>query len=239
MTRRTMRRKWRNGLIPLALLALTGCAGGVEPMAMVGLGGGEEAKDVTGPCGEHYSADIGLRLDMIRQQMEQGRSRSALAHLDESGFDYAEAALMRGDALRDVGRRDESDAVYETLAGGCLAADAFHGMARNAVVRGDRQQALVLMRQARDARPTDADIRNDLGYLLMLEGEPQQAREELLTALELGGAGQRAASNLVMLMMQQGRVVEAERLARRYDVDDELVARLRRLSSGGAGPEHG
>lgn len=206
---------------------------------MIGLGQRDEVKEVTGPCGERYSADIGLRMDMIRQQMEDGRSRSALAHLDESGFDYAEAALMRGDALRDVGRRDQSDAVYETLAGGCLAADAFHGMARNAVARGDRDQALVLMRQARDARPTDAEIRNDLGYLLILEGKPKPAREELLTALELGGTGRRAASNLVMLMMQEGRVVEAERLARRYDLDDELVARLRRLATDERAREHG
>lgn len=206
---------------------------------MIGLGQRDEVKEVTGPCGERYSADIGLRMDMIRQQMEDGRSRSALAHLDESGFDYAEAALMRGDALRDVGRRDRSDAVYETLAGGCLAADAFHGMARNAVARGDRDQALVLMRQARDARPTDAEIRNDLGYLLILEGKPKPAREELLTALELGGTGRRAASNLVMLMMQEGRVVEAERLARRYDLDDELVARLRRLATDERAREHG
>ncbi|GEK72287.1 hypothetical protein HHA04nite_08310 [Halomonas halophila] len=206
---------------------------------MIGLGQRDEVKEVTGPCGERYSADTGLRMDMIRQQMEDGRSRSALAHLDESGFDYAEAALMRGDALRDVGRRDQSDAVYETLAGGCLAADAFHGMARNAVARGDREQALVLMRQARDARPTDAEIRNDLGYLLMLEGKPKPAREELLTALELGGTGRRAASNLVMLMMQEGRVVEAERLARRYDLDDELVARLRRLATDERAREHG
>ncbi|KGE77992.1 hypothetical protein CVH10_02575 [Halomonas sp. ND22Bw] len=220
-------------------MMLGGCAGGMEPMSMIGLGQRDEVKEVTGPCGERYSADIGLRMDMIRQQMEDGRSRSALAHLDESGFDYAEAALMRGDALRDVGRRDQSDAVYETLAGGCLAADAFHGMARNAVARGDREQALVLMRQARDARPTDAEIRNDLGYLLMLEGKPKPAREELLTALELGGTGRRAASNLVMLMMQEGRVVEAERLARRYDLDDELVARLRRLATDERAREHG
>ncbi|MDR5888131.1 MULTISPECIES: tetratricopeptide repeat protein [Halomonas] len=234
-----MTRRLRAGLSAWGLVMLGGCAGGVEPMSMIGLGQRDEVKEVTGPCGERYSADTGLRMDMIRQQMEDGRSRSALAHLDESGFDYAEAALMRGDALRDVGRRDQSDAVYETLAGGCLAADAFHGMARNAVARGDREQALVLMRQARDARPTDAEIRNDLGYLLMLEGKPKPAREELLTALELGGTGRRAASNLVMLMMQEGRVVEAERLARRYDLDDELVARLRRLATDERAREHG
>lgn len=235
MTRQSV----RSGLAALVMTVLSGCAGGMEPMSMIGLGQHDEVERVTGPCGERYSADIGLQIDMIRQQMEQGRSRSALAHLEESGFDYAETTLMRGDALRDVGHREAADAVYETLATGCLAADAYQGMARNAAARGDRHEALLLMQEARRARPTDAEIRNDLGYLLLLEGERQQAREQLLTALELGGAGQRAASNLVMLMMQEGRVAEAERLARRYGVDAKLVARLRRLATDVTGQEHG
>ncbi|MFG6136789.1 tetratricopeptide repeat protein [Halomonas sp. B23F22_10] len=234
-----MTRCLRVGLPTLLMAILSGCAGGMQPMSLIGLGQRDEVKDVTGPCGERYSADVGLRIDMIRQQMEDGRSRSALAHLEESGFDYAETTLMKGDALRDAGRRDESDAVYETLATGCLAADAYQGMARNAVARGDRHEALLLMQEARGARPTDADIRNDLGYLLLLEGQHRRAREELLTALELGGAGRRAASNLVLLMMQEGRVVEAERLARRYDLDDELLVRLRRLATDERAREHG
>lgn len=234
-----MTRCLRTGLPAWVMMMLSGCAGGMEPMSMIGMGQRDEVKDVTGPCGERYSADIGLRIDMIRQQLEDGRSRSALAHLEESGFDYAETTLMKGDALRDAGRRDEADAVYETLATGCLAADAYQGMARNAAARGDRHEALLLMQEARSARPTDADIRNDLGYLLLLAGKHRQAREELLTALELGGTGQRAASNLVMLMMQEGRVVEAERLARRYGLDAELVARLRRLATDAPGREHG
>ncbi|MDR5867051.1 tetratricopeptide repeat protein [Halomonas koreensis] len=227
-----MRRDVGRGLALAALVALTGCAGVSEPRAMWRFAEGDTAGErrVQGPCGERYPAEVGLRIDMIRQQLEQGRPRSALAHLQQADFGRAESVLMRGDALRAIGRRDEADAVYETLATGCLAADAYQGMARNAAARGDRREAILLMREARHARPTDPGIRNDLGYLLLLEGHRRQAREELLTALELGDVGQRAASNLVVLLMQEGRSAEAERLADRYGVDAALVERLRGLA---------
>ncbi|XKE44031.1 tetratricopeptide repeat protein [Halomonas organivorans] len=221
-------------LAPLLLLALTGCAGVTERLPAMTAFEPREETHVQGPCGERYPAEIGLRIDMIRQQLERGRPRAALAHLEEGGFDRAETTLMRGDALRAIGRHDDADAVYETLATGCLAGEAYHGMARNAVARGDREEAILLMQEARRARPTDPDIRNDLGYLLILQGRRQAAREELLTALELGGARRRAASNLVMLLMQEGETLEAQRLAERYGVDGELVERLRRLARAGS-----
>ncbi|ATJ83164.1 hypothetical protein BEI_2177 [Halomonas beimenensis] len=240
----TMKR-YRHGLVRGFLLAglllLGGCAGFQERMPRLVFDEAPEGqgRESVGPCGERYAAEIGLRIDMIRQQLEQDRPRSALAHLETLGLDFAETTLMRADALRAIGRRDEADAVYETLATGCLAADAYHGMARNAVARGERHEALLLMRESRLARPADPDIRNDLGYLLLLEGRRREAREELLTALELGGDRSRAASNLVMLLMQEGRTAEAQRLAARYGVDGELVERLRRLarSEPGEGDE--
>lgn len=233
------RRGVSRSLLSVALLALAGCVGSGQSLSTLGVTAADAEREISGPCGEHYRAEVGLQIDMIRQQLEQGRPRSALAHLEEGDFGYAETRLMRGDALRAVGRHDEADAVYDALAAGCLAADAYRGMARNAVARGDRGQALQLMRKARGARPTDPDIRNDLGYLLLLEGQRQAAREELLTALELGGAEQRAAGNLVMLLMQEGRTAEAQRVATRYGVDAELVARLRRLVSQDTPDDHG
>lgn len=214
----------------LCLMALQGCAGMPERQAIWPASDDEPRRAVRGACGEHYSAEVGLQVDMIRQQLEQGRPRAALAHLEARDFGHAETLLMRGDALRAVGRHDAADVVYQTLATGCLAAEAYQGMARNAVARGERREALLLMQEARRARPTDPAIRNDLGYLLLLEGQHHAAREELLTALELGGDGRRAASNLVMLLMQEGRTAEAERAAARHGVDAALVERLRRLA---------
>ncbi|APX92852.1 hypothetical protein BWR19_07865 [Halomonas sp. 1513] len=220
----------------MVVAGLAGCTTVTTSMPgnVFALEGNGDNEWVTGRCGERYAADIGVQLDMIRQLLESDRPRSALAHLDSHDFGIGEADLLRGDALRAIERHGEADAVYDSLTSSCLAADAYRGMARNAASRGDRREALVLMQQARQERPADPRIRNDLGYLLMLEGQRGAAREEFLTAIELDSGQRNAASNLVLLLMQEGQTAQAENMAARLGVDAALVERLRRASPTGA-----
>lgn len=105
---------------------------------------------------------------------------------------------LEGDARRAIGDVEGSNRAYEALLGTCLVADGYRGLARNAFRAGRHDQAMTLMRQARESRPIDPRIRNDLGYLLLLAGESQQAAEEFRTALELDPSHQQAAANLVL-----------------------------------------
>jgi len=179
-----------------------------------------------GPCGERYSSELGMELSMIRQLLDEDRPRSALAYLEDGGYDFAEAHLLQGDALRFVGDLANSDRAYNRLLDSCLAADAYRGLALNVFQRGELQLAIEVMRRARGLRPTDPRIRNDLGYLLLLGGRHEEAESELETALELDNSHQAAAANLVLTLLRQGRAQRAEQVARRYGVAADNLALL-------------
>lgn len=194
-----------------------------------------------GACGEPMSAAIGMQITLIRQMLDAGKPRAALAHLDNLALagpdaDLAEPRLLRGEALRRTGKRDAADRIYEGLTDTCLAADAWRGIARNQAARGDMRGALVSMRKARESRPIDAAIRNDLGYLYLLEGQARRAEEEFLTALELAGQYPRAARNLVMALYAQGDARRAARIGARYGIDQKALDLLRqtRLATNAA-----
>ncbi|MCI0510312.1 Flp pilus assembly protein TadD [Chromohalobacter marismortui] len=196
-----------------------------------------------GVCGAEMTATTGMQISLIRQMLNDGKPRAALAHLDDLALDttretLAEPRLLRGEALRETGKRDKADAVYATLTDTCLAADAWRGIARNHAARGQLGTALEAMQRAREARPIDAAIRNDLGYLYLLQGQPRRAEEEFLTALELSPGYARAARNLVMALYAQNDDRQAQGIAQRFGIDRNEVALLRqtRLAKADATP---
>ncbi|MDO0945097.1 hypothetical protein Q1373_05335 [Chromohalobacter salexigens] len=240
------------GLVCLA--ALAGCAGPDTPNTAwtqtdgrangIATANEEDSTTRRGACGEPMSATTGMQITLIRQMLDDDKPRAALAHLDSlsleaTGADLAEPRLLRGEALRRTGKRDAADRIYDSLTATCLAADAWRGIARNQAARGDMATALASMRKARESRPIDAAIRNDLGYLHLLEGQPRQAEEEFLTALELSPNYARAARNLVMALYAQGNARQATRIAERYGIgqdDLELLRQTRLASNATASP---
>jgi len=179
-----------------------------------------------GACGDRLSPGHGLELSIATDLLQQGKPRSALAHLEELAFPYPDARILQADALRQIGNLDASDQYYKELEGSCLAAKAYRGRALNAVERRQLRQALLLMAEARQAAPTDADIRNDLGYLMLLDGNHSAAEEELLTALELNQAHINAAQNLVLLYLHRGQHDQAYRAARAYGIPESSLSAL-------------
>ncbi len=170
----------------------------------------------------------GLHLELIEKMLDRGRPHAALAHLDAlepEASARAEARLLRAESLRRLGRVDEADAVYRELLGSEVAALAHRGLGRIAADAGDVERAVAEMRRARDLRPTSDRIRNDLGYALLLAGDHEAARVELVTALELGG-GERVARNLLLLLLLEDRIGAAESFAREHDIDAPSVSRL-------------
>src|SRR5262249_10900151 len=117
--------------------------------------------------------------------------------------------------------------VYEALLVTDAAAPAWRGLALIEIDKGDLQTGIDWLRKARDLQPTAARFRNDLGYALLLRGDLDQARHQLVTGLELDANARRAARNLVMVFLLEGDGASAERLAKRHAIDDAALERLR------------
>lgn len=190
----------------------------------------------TGICGESYPMATGLELAVVEEYFEKQQYRSALAHLEELDLEYVDARIMQADALRAIGELEASNRMYLQLVSSCLTARAYRGLALNAFEALDRQLSLRYMTQARHARPTDAGIRNDLGYLLLLDGRHGESEQEFLTALELDRWHQAAAQNLALLYLHQGESARAERIAETYRIRpaafDALKGRVGLLAGG-------
>jgi len=69
-------------------------------------------------------------------------------------------------------------------------------------------------------------VRNDLGYALLLAQRFDDARFEFLTVLELVPGDTRAARNLVLLTLREGRPDKAQELAASLGLDTATVERL-------------
>lgn len=215
------------------MLALVGC---------VSQGGMERAASTRSAGSERPADEQGLHLRLIAQLLEDGKPHAALAHLESIDPEQAQdprARLLRAEVLRRLTRFKEAYAVYETLLHGPLAAHAWRGLALMKAASGEMVLAREWLRHASSLNPTDARIRNDLGYALLLVGELEQASSELATAIELGDT-ERAPRNLVLLLMVQGDQAAAERVAARH-LEPELIPQMRdwatalrlRLDEGG------
>ena len=171
-----------------------------------------------------------LHLELIEKMLEDGRAHAALAHLDSLSPEDAEAPsarLLRAEALRRTGQLDASWKVYEPLLITEAAAPAWRGLALIKAEQGDLPTSVAWLRRARDLQPTAARIRNDLGYALILNGELESARTELVTALELESS-RRALRNLVLVLLLEDQTDDAQRLAQRHGIDEAGFERLQR-----------
>ena len=171
-----------------------------------------------------------LHLELIEKMLEDGRAHAALAHLDSLSPEEREAPgarLLRAEALRRTGQLDAAWKIYEPLLITEAAAPAWRGLALIKAEQGDRATSVAWLRRARDLQPTAARIRNDLGYALLLHGELEPARIELVTALELESSP-RAARNLVLVYLLDDQPEAAQRVAERHGIDEAGMERLQR-----------
>lgn len=194
----------------------------------------------------------GVHVDLVRGMLEQGQNHAALAHIEElerSGeHDARELLLLRATAQYQLGQRDAAEHAYRRLLRSPFAGQAHHGLALLAA-REDLALAVRHFNAAAALRPTDAQIRNDLGYTLLLAGRLTEARHHLRTATELAPARQNAKANLVLSRFIAGEVDAARALAREFGIpeqrqreleaESEVIQRLmaRRAEAFSAGAE--
>lgn len=191
---------------------------------------------LTDQAGASCQGDLGAtgntRLAAIQQMVSDGKPYAALAELDALGAQTPKAQLVRAEALRRVDRTNQARQIYEALTATCLVGEAQHGLGLLAGREGRLEDSLRALEAARQALPTNATIRNDLGYALLLSHKWADAQFELLTAQELAPNDSRVQRNLVLLALAQNKASLARELSNRFGLDTVTQERLRQQAQG-------
>src|SRR5690554_5120825 len=194
----------------LLLLAgsLAGCAShsaGESPWLV------ERDVGVTRQC-DPLTADQELVLGLSGEMASAGRRHAALANLERLPGDLPQVRLHKARLLRILGHGNEAETLYRSLLGSCLSAQANHGLGQIEASRAKHSEAQRYLRTASALAPADSAIRNDLGVVYMNQRRLAEARFELLTAMELEEGSQRAAQNMLTLLLYQGNWQAAQEL---------------------------
>lgn len=173
--------------------------------------------------------DRQVHLDLIRRMLEQNQNYAALAHiqaLQAQGNDN-QLRLLEADTRRKLGQNASAQALYTALLPTAYAAPAYHGLGL-ITAQTDPAQSLDYLRRAVRLQPTSIEMRNDLGYALMLARRYPEAMTELSTAVELDPQGSKSRNNLVILMILMRDEASVQRLVREAQIDAATLADLRR-----------
>jgi len=211
------------------LLAFTACAG--VPRS--------GADRTLGASFENVRTE-GIHLELIEQMLVSRRAFAALAHLDaltEPEKSSEKALWLRAEALRQVGEIDASRRFYQGLLDGEHAGLAHRGLGLLAAAAGQTSEAIEHLEWARKYLPTDARVRNDLGYAYLMSRRYEDARTELRTAIELNHKDSVAISNMLLLLYLVGDARGAAAWVYRHEVDartNEIIRREAERLSGQA-----
>ncbi len=169
-----------------------------------------------------------LYTDLVRKLIDEERLYAAFAHLQalEQRFGRTgELRLLRADILRKMGRTAEAQTLYQTLSDGPYAGYADHGLgliyARDDLAKGTRY-----LQRAVDRLPTNARMRNDLGYALLEAGRLSAARLHLATAYQLDPDSRLSRNNYILLLLIEGNEGRAQRIAGEHGVAPAVVRDL-------------
>jgi Flp pilus assembly protein TadD len=215
----------------LSLLLLGGCASnGQAPWS---------ALTNTTSCAK-LNAEQQLSLNLADDMANDGKLHASLANLQSLPDNQADVRLRKAKVYRLLDRR-EAEPLYRSLLGGCMAAEAEHGLGQLAAAQGDNGLAQAHLQRAARLAPTDEKIRNDLGVVYLNQLRIEDAKFEFLTAIELKQSDKLAAVNLVTLLIYQDDWNRAAELVSRLGLNPAQVtqaqARAEKLKSPGkSGP---
>ncbi|WP_018877725.1 hypothetical protein [Thioalkalivibrio sp. ALE28] len=167
-----------------------------------------------------------MGMQLAEEMMADGRPYAALAELDSLGQEAAEVKLARAQILGRIGHdeaRDEFEALRDHA---CFRGVAHHGLALLDVRAGRYGEAAETLRIAREELPNVARVRNDYGFVLLIQGQEEAAEFELRTALELSNGDERALENLLLVLMKRDDTEGMDQLMRQYKVGEDLIVRL-------------
>lgn len=176
------------------------------------------------------ATDRALYSDLIRGMMEQGNYYAALAHIQEQQRQQGNTPQLRyleAEARRQLGQHEAAESLYRGLLRTPMAGQAYHGLGL-LYAPGDLGRAIEFLQEGVKKRPTDAQLRNDLGYALTRAGRYGPALAELATAVELDPGSVKARNNLVVLLMLSGDEAGVKRIVRETGMTADALARLRK-----------
>lgn len=180
-----------------------------------------------------------LYLQLIQQARIDGRSRAALAYLDDFDRRYPndlEARVLRVNSLLDLGKVEEAGTLAQALPD-----DPRNGTVRAvrghvAAARNDWDGAIGYYQAARAARPADPFIRNALGYALLRVGRYSESIDALKGAADLAPGDEIIRNNLILALLTAGQRAEANRTLQsirnadaRADLRKTLLAEVERI----------
>lgn len=173
--------------------------------------------------------DRRIHLDLIRRMIAQDQNYAALAHIQaqQRVGNSDELRLLEADVRRKLGQLAAAQQLYQGLLTTSFAAQSYHGLGLITASR-DPAQSLAYLRRAVQLAPTDVELRNDLGYALMLARRYPEALPELSTAVELGPNSEKSRNNLVILMILMRDERAVQRIVRESNVDASTLAGLRK-----------
>lgn len=158
----------------------------------------------------------GLYLQLISQARADGRSRAALAYLDDFDRQYPDdldARILRINSLLDLGDVDKAETAAAALPSGNdgrLSQIRGHLL----VARGRWDDAVPLYQAAIRANPADAMLRNALGYAQLRAGRYAAAIETLRGAADLAPGEAVIRNNLALALTLDGRTAQAAEILR-------------------------
>jgi Flp pilus assembly protein TadD len=156
-----------------------------------------------------------------------GMALSVSANILNAHPDDEQAMLTQGDALAQLGRAPEAEAVFRrVIARDPASGAAFRGLGRLLLAR-DPAAAEAAFRQAiaRDAH--DAASSNDLGIALDLQGRHDDAQAAYHQALTASPAMIAATANLALSLSLSGHAAEAMQLISPLAMSANAAPRLR------------
>lgn len=169
-------------------------------------------------CNVPTSKEENVTLDLIEQQIAEKQYYSSLAYLEKAPDSSPRVLRLRAEAQRNTGMLDEAYISYRNLSLSCMAAFGHAGMAKILATRGDIPQAHQQMLKARRFAPSNADIRNDYGFILLAHKDFKAAQHEFMTALQLQPGHPVAIRNMVMSLILDGDSRTALRMAKNNDI---------------------
>ncbi|MBB5187337.1 MULTISPECIES: tetratricopeptide repeat protein [Zhongshania] len=170
-------------------------------------------------CDVPTSKEESISLALIEQQVLEKQYYSALAYLEKASDTNPRVLRLRAEAQRNTGMLSEAYASYRDLSLTCLTAYGHAGMAKILATRGDLPQAHQQMLKARRLAPSNADIRNDYGFILLAHKNFKEAQREFMTALQLQPGHPVAIRNMVISLILDGDSRTAVRMAKNNGID--------------------
>lgn len=174
-------------------------------------------------CSTTVSPEQRVELDAIDAMMAKSQNYAALARLETLEFQTQYHWLRWAQLLGKVDQLKLSENAYQQIVEACGSAEAYHGLGVVYAKRGDVDKALEALQSAKSKAPARAEIRNDLGIVLMTKGLYGQAAFELRTAYELAQSKVGVDRNMVAAYYLRGGPAMVTNLQQELGLSDAVV----------------